>query len=87
MVKSRLQELDFPETDIDAVSQKLIQIADEQNINVMEFIDDYVAKNVDSLRRSISRELAGFSEGSFFTTTRYGKPKTSKFIKRQIINW
>ncbi len=85
-VKSRLIEMDFPPHELDALTQRLVAIADEQQINVMNFIDEYVVNNIDELRRALSRDLAVHSKGTFFTTTRYGKTKPSKFIRRQIIN-
>lgn len=85
LVQSKLVEMDFPRHEIDALAQRLVLVADEQGFNVISFIDDYIANNIDELRRMISRDLAAHSKGTFFTTTRYGKPKPSKFIRRQIL--
>lgn len=86
IVKAKLIKYDFPMSQIDAITQQLISICDEQNINVLQFVDEYVLEHVDALKRSVSRELAGESKGTSFTTTRYEKPRVKKNIKRQIID-
>lgn len=85
IVRAKLIEHAFPSSQIDAITQKLIAICDEQGINILQFMDEYVLEHADALKRSVSRELAGTSRGTSFTTTRYEQPKTGKFIRRQII--
>lgn len=86
LIRAKLLNLGFPESEINALTAETIRVCDRKNINALDFLDNDVKGNEEQLRREISRQLEKASSGTSFTTTRYNTVLTHRVLRRQIID-